>query len=307
MRFFLFFTLFMSSFWLVQCGEIPSDIEAKIKTETETETTDVVQKEETPNQSPTANALPDTIHFAGGKSSNGTRATIGTIDRNVVSSEFYNYFLGIKNIVIFNVAPTNTYITYYQFQTGGTDILSSPYKGNQLIVNSSRSDIWKLGSGIQNKLNQGFSVRVIGQTGFTIEAPENAQSSNYNGTYLRIYFVSSGGPSLFFITRQFSGGTNGSLGIKASAVLRISKSLVKNADDYEIEIDGVRIDLGQKALTAEEIAQKISQVSFTQGTVYATSPYTVTATSNNVNFIRVQRGTQGNGSITIGEPNYSYE
>ena len=298
MRFFLFFTLMISSFCLIQCADTNSITEEE---EEETATTE-------PQSVDKPNPLPDTFEFEGGADSNATRATTGTIDGSVVPRDTYNHYLSINNVVIFNSAPPSSIGTvYYAFQVGGTDILSSRFIGNNIFVNETKSNFVRLGIGIQDRLSQGFSVRVVGTTGFAIDGPATSQSSSYNGIYVRIYFISPTRVPLFYITRQLSGGTNGSLGVQASVQLRIKKGLLANAEDNEIEIDGVTIDLGDDALTPEALAQKIAQASFAEGTVYATSPYTVTATGENINFLRTQRGVQGNGSISIQDPSYSYE
>jgi hypothetical protein len=99
--------------------------------------------------------------------------------------------------------------------------------------------------------------------------------------------------------------TSSVVGVVASTTITIPAGISANATDHAIEIDGVTIDLGTSALTANQVAVAIASTSFSGGTVYGTNPYTVTNTSGAIlTFTSNATGTSGDGAITMQDDAY---
>ena len=109
-----------------------------------------------------------------------------------------------------------------------------------------------------------------------------------------------------YVTRRFEGAVDGSPGIKASLHFYIKEGLVKNAKDKQISIDGVSIDLGSQALSAEEVAKKIANFDFTGGKIYKEIPYKVSFQENKVIFSAKLPGEKSNGkNLSIEDNQYT--
>jgi len=100
----------------------------------------------------------------------------------------------------------------------------------------------------------------------------------------------------------FAGGVDG---VEASVTITIPAGLAATADDADIEIDGVAIDLGAIALTPAEIATAIAGTDFSTGDSYDTNPYTVEADGDEVTFTRDDVGVSGNGALVVGDADYT--
>ena len=114
--------------------------------------------------------------------------------------------------------------------------------------------------------------------------------SSSENTFARIMRNGIGGPSFFY----------------SNATITLHANLPANADDHEITIDDVTIDLGTEALTREEIAQKIADTDFSSGGDYtSTGAYYVGPSGPSLLFQRRDADTSLNGSIPIQDNSYT--
>ena len=89
-------------------------------------------------------------------------------------------------------------------------------------------------------------------------------------------------------------------------IITLHANLPANAADHQITIDGVTIDFGTKALTREQIAQKIANTDFSSGGNYTSvEPYYVGASGYNLIFQRRYADKKFDGSIPIQDNSYT--
>ena len=132
---------------------------------------------------------------------------------------------------------------------------------------------------------------------------ESTTASSLNAHWIRVYGKKS---SKNYVTRNINRGADGTLGAKSSLYFFIRAGLPANATDKSISIDGISIGLGKKALTKEDIAQKIATTDFTSGRIYAIAPYKVSAQDAKVTFEAKFSGDNTN-TLVIDDNQYTEE
>ena len=139
----------------------------------------------------------------------------------------------------------------------------------------------------------------------TIEAPRNLPYK-YRRQPLRWKFLLGASQSVSTITTTMDGFSPGTPSFYSHKVITLHADLPADADDHEITIDGVSIDLGTGALTREEIAQRIANTDFSSGDSYTSvGAYYVGASGNSLLFQRRDSNVNLDGSINIEDNAYT--
>ncbi|MEJ0021012.1 MAG: hypothetical protein WDN47_00325 [Candidatus Doudnabacteria bacterium] len=161
-------------------------------------------------------------------------------------------------------------------------------------------------------INLGTAAQSAVQVASTIAGTNFSTGTSYTAD--GAYTVSNvGGTSATVTFTRTATGTAGNNGltiadtdyttvnaVTASVTVTITDSLAGNANDHSITIDGVTIDLGTSALTANQVAAAIAANPFTG------KDYTVTNPSGaNLTFTKNLGGTAGNVSLTLQDPLYT--
>ena len=139
----------------------------------------------------------------------------------------------------------------------------------------------------------------------TISAPPNLPYK-YVRKRLKWKFLVGDSRSETSKNTTFNGFSPGTASHYSKTIVTLHADLPANAEDHEITIDGITIDLGTKALTREEIAQKIVNTDFSSGDNYQSMGiYYVGVSGYNLLFQR--RGSDANldGAITIQDNSYT--
>ena len=102
---------------------------------------------------------------------------------------------------------------------------------------------------------------------------------------------------------KYSSGTSSHFSQK---IITLHANLPADATDHQITIDGVTVDFGTKALTREQIAQKIANTDFSSGGDYkSVGPYYVGASGYNLIFQRRDADKKFDASIPIQDNSYT--